>query len=160
MNNTSMTSRIVAGAAAGLAATAALQPVRRTTAKRFPRTKPPMRQPPGEFMVERMERLLPERTAVRIPEQVDKAAATALSLGYGITFGALYGAIRKRPGNVLADGAALGVVCWAAGYLGWLPATGLMPPVTRQRPAQVVVPILEHLFYGVVAVAALKSLSD
>jgi hypothetical protein len=46
--------------------------------------------------------------------------------------------------------AALG----AAGYLGWLPALGLMPPVWEQEAPQAVVPAAEHLVYGVVTVAA------
>src|SRR5205085_12487971 len=95
---------------------------------------------PGEFMLEQIERALPMKVQQRIPDNVEQVAVKSLHLGYGMTFGALYGVLRKRPGNVVIDGAALGLVTWAAGYLGWLPATGLMPAVTRQRPRQVITP--------------------
>jgi hypothetical protein len=41
---------------------------------------------------------------------------------------------RPRGGSALLDGALLDIASWAAGYLGWLPALGLMPPVWRQDP--------------------------
>lgn len=156
MNAENVTNRMLAGGVAGIAATAALQPIRSATAKRFPSTTPPIRQEPGEFMVDQLERALPERVRTVVPQRLENVAARWLALGYGITFGALFAAIRKRPGNVLVDGAALGVATWAAGYLGWLPATGLMPPVTRQRPRQVVTPMLQHVVFGVIAAAVIR----
>ena len=54
----------------------------------------------------------------------------------------------------IACGAVLGLVTWAVGYLGWLPATGLMPPVTQQEPARVAGPVATHLGYGIATAAA------
>jgi hypothetical protein len=161
MDRSEIVTRAAEGAAAGLAATMVLQRVRELDQKTLPSTKAPIRQEPGEFMVEKAESLLPEDTREQIPEAVETGAAATLALGYGMTFGAFYGLVRPQGGNVLLDGAALGVATWAVGYLGWLPAAKLMPPVSQQRPAQVTIPIVEHVLYGIAAVAgyaALRSL--
>ena len=51
------------------------------------------------------------------------------------------------------DGVILGIANWAAGYLGWLPALGLMPPLWQQKTPQVIAPIAEHALYGMITVA-------
>ncbi|HKO15279.1 MAG TPA: hypothetical protein VJU87_03515 [Gemmatimonadaceae bacterium] len=157
MQDSSLTHRLIAGSVAGAAATVVMQPLRSLTAARVPQAKAPIRQDPGEFMVERVEERLPAKAADRIPEAAEHAAAKSLALGYGITFGALYAMLRPRPGNILAEAAALGLVTWAAGYLGWLPAAELMPPVTKQRPAQIAGPLVEHLVYGLAVVGGLAA---
>jgi hypothetical protein len=75
-------------------------------------------------------------------------------MGYGITFGSLYAAVRPHGGNPWLDGTLLGLGTWGAGYLGWLPATGLMPPVWKQSTRQAWAPILEHALYGIAVVSA------
>jgi hypothetical protein len=142
------------GAAGGLAGTLALQGLMAAGRRWAPDSLPPLREEPGRFMIRKMEKALPDATRVRIPESVEKAAAAGLGVDYGVAFGALYGLLRPHGGHPLLDGLALGAACWAAGYLGWLPALGLTPPVWRQRPAQALAPAMEHLVYGVVAVAA------
>jgi putative membrane protein len=154
MYRTTATERVISGAVAGAAATIGLQGVRKVTHEKLPDAKPPMRQEPGAFMVERAKAALPTPVQAKIPKRAESLASRMLALGYGTTFGALYSLVRPRGGNVLRDGALLGVASWAVGYLGWLPATGLMPPVTRQRPKQVVVPVAEHIVFGVAAVGA------
>lgn len=158
MEGKNVTMRTIAGTAGGLAGTMAIQRVMSATAARFPGTTPPWRGNPGEFMVERVERVLPEPVQRAIPQSVESGVAKALGLGYGLTCGAPYGVARNKPGNVLIDGTVLGLVTWAAGYLGWLPATGLLPPVTRQKPAQVVTPIWQHIVFGIVAVTVVRAL--
>jgi hypothetical protein len=161
MLNNAIAGRVVTGAAAGLAATAGIMhPLRETVAARLPSTKTPMNGDPGEFMVERIERILPETLGERIPDRLEHAAVKSLHLGYGMTFGALYGLARKKPGDLLADGAILGITTWAAGYLGWLPATGLTPPITKQRPRQVITPIVEHIIFGIAVVAMVRGVQS
>jgi hypothetical protein len=87
-------------------------------------------------------------------------AAKSLALGYGLTAGAIYGALCPHPGNLLVDGTALGLGVWAAGYLGWLPALGLMPPVQQQETEQIAGPIVQHVIFGVATVAADQWLHD
>ena len=45
----------------------------------------------------------------------------------------------------VAEGAALGLGVWAAGYLGWLPATDLMPPITEHTAKEHLANILDKL---------------
>jgi hypothetical protein len=113
-----------------------------------------MRVEPGPYLVHQGHRMLPARTWGMIPDKAEKSAAAGLSFCYGMSFGALYGALRPRGGSALLDGVVLGTACWAAGYLGWLPAAGIMPPIWRQKPAQVAGPIAQHALYGVAAVGA------
>src|SRR5215212_7543098 len=160
MSQHNLIEHVALGAAAGVAATFLLQGVRTTEQKLLPETMPPIREDPGEFMVEQAEQLLPEQTREQVPATVETAAAKSLALGYGLTAGAIYGAVRQRPGNLLVDGTVLGLGVWAVGYLGWLPALGLMPPVQRQETEQVAGPIVQHVIFGVATVAAYQWLHD
>src|SRR5436853_1439401 len=135
--------RVLLGAAAGFGATMVLHQVMTLTGKAIPDSKPPTRQDPGKFMIAKVEKI------VHLPEKLEPAAVKSLQLGYGMTSGALYGAIRNRTASTLLDGALLGIAVWAAGYLGWLPATDLMPPITQQSARQVAVPIFTHIVFGV-----------
>ena len=154
MQSNNVLKHAAVGAAAGLVGTFVIHALRAIDSKYFPKGSPPIRRDPGEFMVHQSERALPARTMQKIPESVEHAAAKTLGIGYGMTFGALYGAARGQGGSIGVDGPALGLACWAAGYLGWLPATGLMPPVWRQTPSQAIIPVVEHALYGVATTAA------
>jgi hypothetical protein len=79
-------------------------------------------------------------------------------MGYGMTFGALYGALRDGDGNSLVDGLALGLGVWAVGYLGWLPATELMPPIAEQTTEQVAIAVFQHALFGIVMTTVYRSL--
>jgi len=147
------------GATGGLIGTLAIQALMGASQKWFPQLAPPMRKEPGAFMVEKAETQLPDGLRKEIPEKVENAVAGGLGMSYGSAFGAMYSMLRPRNSNVLLDGAALGMACWAAGYLGWLPALGLMPKVTDQTPAQVAGPVANHLAYGLVTAAAYNWLS-
>ena len=151
---------IVRGAAAGLVGTVALQGIRAPSQKLLPETMPPIRQDPGEFMVEQAEEALPTETRGQIPVVAETAAAKSLALGYGVTAGMLYAALRPDAGDLMVDGVALGVGTWAAGYLGWMPALGLMPPITEQDPAEVIGPIIQHVLFGIVTVAIYQWLRE
>src|ERR1051325_4161512 len=131
--------RIALGAVAGAGATFLMQGMMMGSGKLIPRSRPPIKQAPGEFMVEK----------AHLPEAIPKPVAKSLHLGYGTTSGMLYAAMRPRGGSALLDGTLLGLGVWAAGYLGWLPAAGLMPPITEHEPKQIVVPIVQHALFGV-----------
>jgi hypothetical protein len=147
------TGRLALGAA-GFAGTLVLQAIRTANQAWLPGTMPPIRRDPGAFMIERAEGALPDRVRRQVPERAEADAAQLLAVGYGLTFCALYAAVRPGGGTPLRDGLALGLATWAAGYLGWLSAAGLMPPVWRQRPGQALLPAAEHVAYGVATVAA------
>jgi len=150
------TANLALGAAAGLAGTALIRGMMAGTKRWLPQTLPPVREDPGHFMVKQAERVLPSHVQDRIPERAEEIAAQALAFGYGLTFGSLYAATRPRGGNVWLEGTALGVATWAAGYLGWLPAAGLTPPVWKHEAKQVAPNILSHVVFGVATVAAFK----
>jgi hypothetical protein len=147
-------SRVGLGASAGFAGTLVLQGLMTAGRRWWPETLPPLRQDPGEFMVEQAEARLPASVRARVPEVVEAGVAGAMAIGYGLAFGAAYAALRPRGGSAWLDGAALGVACWAAGYAGWLPAAGLMPPLRRQTGTQALAPAAEHVAYGMATVAA------
>ena len=145
--------RIALGAAGGLAGTCAIQVLLTASQRWLPRTLPPMRQEPGAFMVEKGEDMLPDPVRQRIPQSVEAGAARTLAAGYGLTFGALYTLFRPQGGSAIADGVLLGFANWATGDVGWLPATGSMPPLWRQKAPQVIAPLVEHALYGMATVA-------
>jgi hypothetical protein len=121
--------------------------------KWLPNTVPPLRQDPGEFMAKTGKEALPDSVHRRIPQVVEMGAARTLAVGYGLTFGGLYTLLRPQGGSPFVDGVILGIANWATGYLGWLPALGLMPPVWQQNAPQAITPIAEHALYGIITVA-------
>jgi len=132
--------RALLGAAAGFGATLVLHQVMAASAKLIPDSTPPLNEDPGKFMARK----------AKVPPKLEPAAVKSLQLGYGVTAGALYGAIRGRHAvNTIVDGALLGIAVWAAGYLGWLPAADLMPPITQHTPRQIAVPIANHIVFAV-----------
>jgi hypothetical protein len=78
-------------------------------------------------------------------------AATSVShLGYGGAVGALYPAASAwLPGPPLVRGALFGVGVWAASYLGWLPAAGVLRAATREPAGRNAMMIGAHLVWGV-----------
>ena len=146
--------------AAGLAGTALIQGMQAASQRWMPQTMPPMKENPGDFMVEQAEEALPDRISEKISEPVEGALSQGLAFGYGMTFGALYGLAGRRDRSLLLDGTLLGLGSWAVGYLGWLPATGLMPPVWKQEAKQVIPGILSHVAFGVATVAVLDWLMN
>ena len=45
-------------------------------------------------------------------------------------------------------GATYGFLVWAAGYEGWVPMLGILPPAHRDRRSRVATMMLAHLVYG------------
>ncbi|HJW95763.1 MAG TPA: hypothetical protein VJ901_19285 [Thermoanaerobaculia bacterium] len=130
------------GAAAGIAATFIMQGLLEQGQKHLPEGTPPIKKDPGEFMIEKLKPL----------------AAKSMHLGYGMTAGMLYGLLPHSRWRTL-EGVALGLGVWAAGYLGWLPATKLMPPLTEQTPAQITVPVVQHALFGVAVAKAFEAMA-
>jgi hypothetical protein len=143
-----------------MAATLLLQGMRTTSKKLLPSSTPPLRKDPGEFMLKKAESLLPPERREQIPDLVEQAAVRALQMGYGMTSGLLYGVARPRGGNPILEGTLLGLGVWAAGYLGWLPAADLMPPIAQQEPQQIAVPLVEHALFGIAVVAAYDAMAQ
>lgn len=140
--------QLALGAAAGVAGTFVMQGLLEQGKKHIPSGTPPMKQDAGEFIVEK----------VPLPPKLKPLAVNALRLGYGTTAGVLYSLLPHSKWRTL-EGVALGLGVWATGYLGWLPAAKLMPPVTEQTPAQITVPLVEHALFGVAVAKAFEAMA-
>jgi hypothetical protein len=122
-----------------------------------PQAEAPIKEDPAQFMVHQAEKVLPPSVQTSTTEG---AAEQLLGLGYGMTFGTLYSSMRPSGTMLVRDGVLLGLGTWAAGYLGWLPATGLMPPVWKHRVEQFWVPVAEHVLFGVATAASYHWLAN
>src|SRR4051812_20656281 len=118
MHDAGVLKRAAFGAAAGIGGTFVVQALMAASKQWAPTTLPPMRQDPGEFMVQQAEGALPVDPE-KVPETAETAAATSLAMGYGLTAGTLYALLRSKNSNVLLDGTLLGLLVWGVGYLGW-----------------------------------------
>ncbi len=143
----------IAGTVGGLAATALMIEASKR-AGRLPARLQPIApaEDPGEHMVGRFERALGRE----LPRPLHRTAAKGLQWGYGTIGPLALGVLAPRlglhrPGRALAIGAGLGAAVFAAGYLGWLPATGLVPKVRNQRPTKTLSSLVAHIGYGVLA---------
>jgi hypothetical protein len=126
-------------------------------------------------------RLLTERTLGRFglrrkTSKPTRRVLTALMhCGFGGTMGAIFevtrSAIAVRRGRVgslgavVGAGTAFGALIWTVSYAGWIPALGLMPRPSKDRPGRPTSMILAHLIFGatlgrVAAAPHLRSLPD
>ena len=79
--------------------------------------------------------------------------AVAAHLGYGVGTGAAFGVLRRErggPGEEAAVGAALGILSWGVGWASWLPLTGVHDPPWEQSSPKVLLPVVDHAFFGAV----------
>jgi hypothetical protein len=108
-------------------------------------------------------RLLTERTLARFglrrkTSRTSRKLLTAIThYGFGATMGAIFevanGAIAARNGRapsplVVGSGVAFGTLVWIASYMGWVPAAGLMPRPSRDRPGRPTSMVLAHWIFG------------
>ena len=149
--------RILLGALAGLAATAPMTLAMKLMHEQLPREEqyplPPRQVTEG----------VAEKAGVNehLDEKGREAATWASHFAYGAACGALYGALSgeamdERP---LLAGAGFGVAVWAASYLGWLPAAGILSPATEHPARRNALMIAAHLVWGATAAAALSGLA-
>lgn len=101
--------------------------------------------------------LLPEQPPRRILEHLLPAGAPAPSrplavlahIGYGAAAGSAFALLPRRARRP-AGGLLFGLLLWAAGYEGWVPAIGALPPAHRDRRDRVLTMIAAHAMYGTV----------
>jgi hypothetical protein len=152
--------RLALGAAAGLVGTFAIRLADMMSEKIAPESADPIRREPGGYLVEQLESPLSLQTRLKIPAALESMVAQGSGYAYGMSFGALYAAIRPEGGNFLGDGTALGLACWAAGYLGWMPLIGIMNPIWKHQPAEIAGPIVRHAIYGLATVGVYDALEQ
>lgn len=82
-----------------------------------------------------------------------RALAVAAHVAYGVGLGTVLGALRRRRGGVAEEaavGSALGLLAWGAGWSSWLPLTGVHAPPWEQETPRVLLPVVDHAFFGAV----------
>ena len=115
-----------------------------------------------------LQRLLPKRLRYPLPpEQItlrtiaDKGAISHLKgpqrtiatgilhFGIGALGGASYSVVaRLIPAPSVARGIGFGLLVWLTGYMGWLPALGVLQPATRHPAQRNALMITAHVVWG------------
>jgi hypothetical protein len=113
---------------------------------------PEMHGDPAEVILNKAELLANQR----VPEAARARALSGLHFAYGIAWPMLLALVEpfwrsRSVGRVVLKGALLGALVWGAGYLGWLPRTGLLGRVREERATRQATALLAHAVYGVVA---------
>jgi hypothetical protein len=95
---------------------------------------------------------LEERGLLDDPSPETRRVLTAVAhLAYGVGIGAALGLLRRERGGVAEEtavGMALGILAWGANWTVLLPSTGVHRPPWKERTPKVLLPILDHAFYG------------
>ena len=160
MSSSNLLKRMALGAAAGIVGTVAIRVADLVSRKIAPESEDRIRREPGGYLVEQLESPLSLETRLKIPNMLENMVAGGAGYAYGMSFGALYAAVRPKGGNLLGGSAALGLACWAFGYLGWMPAIGIMSPIWKHKPIEIAGPIVRHAVYGLVTVAAYEAVES
>ena len=92
-------------------------------------------------------RMIIDRLAPGLRDDVADAAALLSHGAYGAAAGAAF-ALLAGDRRSTAWGVAYGVLVWAGGYEGWVPALGVLPPAHRDRPSRVAVMVTAHVVFG------------
>ena len=86
-----------------------------------------------------------------------KGARRALTvfahLAYGVGIGTSFGLLRRErgaAGEEAAVGSALGILSWAFNWAALLPVTGVHEPPWKQHDPKVLLPVVDHAFFGAV----------
>lgn len=86
-------------------------------------------------------------------EGTENALASVLHFAFGMGVGALFGLLRRHlPKKVPAavDGVVFASFIWVSSYEGWVPALGILPPASEDRPGRPQSMYLAHIVYGAV----------
>jgi hypothetical protein len=107
----------------------------------------------GEAPPRRIARAMLPRGKARRDDRTQAIATVILHFGFGAGLGALFGVLRRRlrlPVPAPVQGVAYALLVWLTSYQGWIPALGLLPPASRDRPDRPAVMILAHVIYGAI----------
>ena len=134
VNNT-LLANLTRGMAAGLVATGAMSVVLAAAHK----VGAIGRQPP-EIIV---DSFLPQ-----LPVDKKRMLALIAHFGYGSTAAAAYAAALPTLFRGVTSGTVYGAAVWLAGYEGWLPMMGILPPAHRDDRRRVGTMVAGHLVFG------------
>ena len=131
-------SKLVGGAAAGAVATVPMSLLMLAF-------RTPMGEQPPDAITTRAAHAV---GATPSEPQADALAVLA-HLGFGAATGALY-ALGPRVGPPVLRGVVTALGVWAVSYQGWVPALGILPKASEDRPARPAVMVAAHVVYGAV----------
>jgi hypothetical protein len=106
------------------------------------------RKPMGEQPPDAITTRAAHAGAAPTERQADALAVVA-HLAFGAGTGAAY-ALAPRVGPPVLRGVLTGLSVWAVSYQGWIPALGILPKASEDRPARPAVMVTAHLVYGAV----------
>jgi hypothetical protein len=139
---------VVAGAMAGLTATAPMTAVMVAAHEALP-VHQRHGLPPEQVTANAARSAGADEAAHRRPKRV--LATIPVHFGFGAAMGAVYGALAPHvPGPGAVKGVAFGLAVWAGSYLGWLPAMGLHRSAAREPAGRNAMMIGAHVVWGVV----------
>ena len=145
--------RLLFGAIAGVCATMAMTSGMRLLFGALGR-KDRYPLPPRELT----ERLTPARPHPDRgdPDAAPQEATMAAHFVYGAATGALLPLVVPRPG--IAAGSIYGALVWAASYLGWIPALGVLRPASEHPGRRNLLMIAAHLVWGAALAVGYRAL--
>jgi hypothetical protein len=141
-----------AGLVGGLIGTLVVQQLVKLSGKLPQRFQPRYQRDPAEVLLDKAEAIAGRPFGERARSRV----RPILGFAYGSTGPFLLGLAAGRVGRgrfarVVGAGAIMGVLVWAAGYLAWLPASGIAEPIHRQPIGATVQTLAGHALYGTLA---------
>lgn len=141
-----ITSRLLLGALAGIAGTAAMTAAMNRMYQRLPRDEQyPL--PPREIT----QGMLGGSSEDSLQDR-----STAAHFGFGAAAGALMGTI--SPSARPVTGAIAGLCIWAASYFGWVPVLGVLESAEKHPIRRNALMIGAHLVWGSVTTATMRDL--
>jgi uncharacterized membrane protein YagU involved in acid resistance len=138
-------SRLLIGALAGLAGTAAMTSAMRRMDRRLPgKERYPL--PPREIV----------DSTLAPPDEPARDLTIAMHFAYGAACGAVLGTVNPRMGKL--TGAAAGGAIWLGSYMGWIPAFAVLEPATRHPLRRNALMIGVHFVWGWSTAGAMREL--
>lgn len=89
------------------------------------------------------------------PARLAAPASLASHFAFGAALGMVHGSLPPALRRSLGVGCAFGALVWAASYVHVLPALGIMPRPSRDRPGRPTTMLVAHLVFGA-TLAALR----
>jgi hypothetical protein len=94
-------------------------------------------------------------------EPIFTLTTSAAHFAYGADGGILYSLLARRiPLNTILKGFLFGTGFWALGYLGWIPAAGLLRPATEHPTQRALLMLLSNALYGIFTALFFDTLAD
>jgi hypothetical protein len=131
----------MAGARAGMAATGAMT---------WPMVATRLAGGVSEIEPDVVGRGLLRRMGKEPPRLVERMVVGAAHSAYGASAGALFALVVPARVVTVPRGVAFGLALGAAGYQGWVPALGILPPLTEASAGRRFSVVSSHVVFGAV----------